>query len=337
MGGIASSASRLSVYTVGTDTSGTCQQQGDYKPQSFPASFRRQAFSPGAEFFTKANPEDPRDQSRSANRAQIRADERKKESHQRNRLPNPMVRLYVEYHLVNDGWTPEEIAGRLPVDVSGLKTNYESIYLWIYHERRDLIRYLVRGHKQRHKRAKEKKSRTGKIPGRVDLSERPGHVDIRNRGGHWEVDTVVSRQSAACTAVLVERKSRFYLVLKMGDKTAKSMHRALVKALSRLPKKLRRTLTYDNGLENALHELTNRVLGTASYFCKPYHSWEKGSIENRNGILRRYFPKKHNWSLTSQKQIDRVIKKINSTPMKCLDYRTPAEVFSELGGVALAG
>jgi IS30 family transposase len=272
-----------------------------------------------------------------ANRAQIRADERKKESHKRERLANLLVRLYVEYHLVNDGWTPEEIAGRLPMDVIGLKTNYESIYRWIYAERRDLIKHLVRGHKQRHKRSNVKKSRIAKIPNRVDLSERPQHIEKRNRGGHWEVDTVVSRQSSACTAVLVERKSRFYLVLKMKDKTAKSMHRALVKALSKLPKKMRRTLTYDNGLENALHERTNCVLGTTSYFCTPYHSWEKGSVENRNGILRRYFPKKYNWNLTNQKQIDRVIRKINSTPMKCLDYRTPAEVFAKLAGVAFAG
>jgi IS30 family transposase len=151
------------------------------------------------------------------------------------------------------------------------------------------------------------------------------------------VDTVLSRQSAACVAVLVERKSRFYPAVKMRDKTALSMHRALIKALSGLPEKLRRTLTYDNGLENALHTLTNSIMGTVSYFCKPYHSWEKGSIENRNGILRRYFPKKHNWSLTSQKQIDKVVSKINLTPMKCLGYKTPNEVFAKLAGVALAG
>ena len=151
-----------------------------------------------------------------------------------------------------------------------------------------------------------------------------------------EVDTVVSRQSKVCVAVLAERKSRFYLVLRIKDKTAFAMHTALVEALSGLPCSLRRTLTYDNGLENALHELTNSALGTKSYFCKPYHSWEKGSIENRNGVLRRYFPKKHNWALTTQKKIDKVLCKINSTPMKCLAYKTQFEVFAKYGGVALA-
>jgi IS30 family transposase len=272
-----------------------------------------------------------------ANRAQIRADERKKNSHGQERLANPVVRAYVEYHLVNDAWTPESIAGRLPIDIPGLQTNYESIYLWIYQERRDLIKYLVRGHKQRHKRANGRKTRASRIPDRIDISKRPGHIEKRNRGGHREVDTVLSRQSAACVAVPVERKSRLYLVVKMPDKTALSMHLALIKALSGLPEKLRRTLTYDNGLENALHTLTNSIIGTVSYFCKPYHSWEKGSIENRNGILRRYFPKKHDWNLTSQKQIDKVVRKINLTPMKCLGYKTPDEVFAKLVGVALAG
>jgi IS30 family transposase len=123
----------------------------------------------------------------------------------------------------------------------------------------------------------------------------------------------------------------------MNDKTASAMHEAVTLALSGLPAGLRKTLTYDNGLENALHELTNSELGVKSYFCKPYHSWEKGSIENRNGILRRYFPKKHDWRLTTQKEIDKVVSKINATPMKCLGYKTPAEVFAKCGGVALAG
>jgi IS30 family transposase len=115
------------------------------------------------------------------------------------------------------------------------------------------------------------------------------------------------------------------------------MHGAVTLTLSALPAGLRKTLTYDNGSENALHELTNTELGVRSYFCKLYHSWEKGSIENRNGILRRYFPKKHNWSLTTQKKIDKVVSNINATPMKCLGFKTPAEVFVKCGGVVLVG
>jgi IS30 family transposase len=116
------------------------------------------------------------------------------------------------------------------------------------------------------------------------------------------------------------------------------MHEAVSLALKGLPAGLRKTITYDNGLENALHELTNSELDVKSYFCKPYHSWEKGSIENRNGILRRYFPKRHDWCLTTQKEeIDTVVNKINAMPMKCLGFKTPAEVFAKCGGVALVG
>jgi IS30 family transposase len=271
------------------------------------------------------------------NRAQRRAEDRSRRSHAKERLANPLVKAYVQSHLIHDGWTPEGIAGRLPLDFPGLTTNYESIYLWIYTERRDLIPYLVRGHKKRHKRPSGKKSRVSKIPNRVDITERPPQVDLRTVAGHWEVDTVVSRESKACVAVLVERKTRFFIVILMKDKTASTMHEAVAVALKGLPAGLRKTLTYDNGLENALHELTNAELGVTSYFCKPYHSWEKGSIENRNGILRRYFPKKHNWRLTTQKKIDKVVSKINATPMKCLGFKTPAEVFAKCGGVALTG
>jgi IS30 family transposase len=93
--------------------------------------------------------------------------------------------------------------------------------------------------------------------------------------------------------VPVERKSLFFMVIRMKDTTAAAMHEAVMQALSGIPRGLRKTLTYDNGLENSQHERTNSELGVRSYFCKPYHSWEKGGIENRNGILRRYYPKKH--------------------------------------------
>jgi IS30 family transposase len=124
---------------------------------------------------------------------------------------------------------------------------------------------------------------------------------------------------------------RFYMAVRMEDKTALSMRRAL----GGLPAGLRRTVTYDNGLENALHEVTNRELVMKSYFCKLCHSWEKGSVENQNGMLRRYFPKGHDWRLTTQKELDRVVRRINATPMKRLGYKTPAEVFAKYAGVAL--
>jgi IS30 family transposase len=129
------------------------------------------------------------------NRARKRAEDRSRRGHAKERPANSPVKASGEYRLIHDGWTPEGIAGRLPPDFPGLTTNYESIYLRIYTERRNLIPYLVRGHKKRHKRPSGKKSRGSRIPNRVGITERPAAVEMRARAGHWEVDTVVSRQS----------------------------------------------------------------------------------------------------------------------------------------------
>lgn len=264
-----------------------------------------------------------------ANRAQIRTDERKKASHTRKRLNNPLIQKYVSSKLKEE-WTPELIAGMLPIDKPGLKTNHESIYLWLYNDRRDLIQYLPRAHRTRQKRSSIKNKRCIRVLDRTMIDKRPVHIEERKEAGHWETDTAVSRQSKAAITATVERKSRFLIVRKIKGKTAECMHNALVDSLKDLPAKLRKTITYDNGTENANHRLTNEVLKTKSYFCNPYHSWEKGSIENRIGMIRRYFPKKTDWSLITQRQIDKVVKKINTRPMKCLGFKTPEEVFVAL-------
>jgi IS30 family transposase len=114
------------------------------------------------------------------------------------------------------------------------------------------------------------------------------------------------------------------------------MSEAVIQALIGLPPDARKTITCGNGLENALHDSVNLELGAKSFLCKPYHIREKGGIENRNGVLRRYFLKKHDWRLTTQKSIDKAASRINAAPMKCLGFKTPAEVFVKCGGVALA-
>jgi IS30 family transposase len=265
-----------------------------------------------------------------ANQAQKRYDERKAASHERERLADPVVRAYVERHLGKEFyWTPEMTAKRLTQEIPGHTTNYESIYQWVYEDRPDLIGCLPRGHKQRHKRGLRLKSRAaGKIQGRVDIDKRPAEIDTRQEAGHWEADTVVSRQSQDCVAVFTERKSRKYITVKMRDKSAESMLKAAIIAFSSLPKSLLKTITFDNGTENALHEKICELFGMKSYFCKPYHSWEKGGIENRNGILRRFFPKKTNWALTKKRDLNNITNKINAMPMTCLGYKTPNEVFA---------
>ncbi|MDR3342921.1 MAG: IS30 family transposase [Treponema sp.] len=197
------------------------------------------------------------------------------------------------------------------------------------------MQYLPQGCKQRHKRRSCKQRRVGKIPKRTPLAERPASVETREEIGHWEADTVVSRQSKIAVAVFVERKTRTFIVICIPDKSAESMRQAAIQALGSFPPSLRKTITLDNGTENALHEGIAAELGMQSYFCEPYHRWEQGSIENRNGILRRYFPKKFDWALTHQKEIDIVVSKINATPMKCLGFKMPTEVFANYTSVAL--
>jgi IS30 family transposase len=264
-----------------------------------------------------------------ANRAQLRSDQRKKESHQKEHLKRQEIRTYAENKL-KKGWSPELIAGRLPQDKSQMSTNYESIYQWIYKERPDLIILLPRGHKKRRKRGSAKDKRSIKIPNRVLIDSRPSRIETREQAGHWEADTAVSRQSLAAVAVVQERKTRYCKLRKLKTKSASNMRKAITRSLQRFPSSLCKTITYDNGTENAEHEATNLALGTLSYFCRPYHSWEKGSVENCIGLLRRFYPKKTDWALLSQMDLDIVERRLNTRPKKCLGFKTPEEAFVAL-------
>ncbi|MDR3342553.1 MAG: IS30 family transposase [Treponema sp.] len=136
-------------------------------------------------------------------------------------------------------------------------------------------------------------------------------------------------------AVFVERKTRTFVVICIPDKSVESMQQAAIQAFGSFPPSLRKTITLANGTENALHERIATELCMKSYSCEPYQRWEQGSIENRTGVLRRYFPKKVDWALTHQTEIDTVVTKINATPMKCLGFKIPAEVFANYTSVVL--
>lgn len=246
-----------------------------------------------------------------ANRAQIRVDDRKKACHARERLANLEIQQYVTKKLM-ESWILELIAGKLPIDKPGLRTNHETIYLWICSYRIDLIKYLPQAHRNRQKRSSSRYKRCIRVLARAMIACRDPQVQYRNEVGHWETDIAVSRQRKAAITAMVERKSRYLIVKKIKAKTAQDMHNALVTSHEQLPIKLRKTITYDNVSENANHKLTDQVLKTNSYFCNPYRSWGKGGIENRIGMIRRYFPKKTNWCLISQRQLDMVVKKINT-------------------------
>ena len=211
--------------------------------------------------------------------AQSKTDERKKVSHKRKRIPQKRLRRYICKWL-KKGYSPEIIAFKAMEKNIKWKINYETIYQWIYNDRHDLIPFLTRCHKTRRKRGSSKQKRCPKVPNRTMIDKRPDYINLRSYIGHWEIDTAISRMSKAAIMVLVERQTRLVIIKKLCAKTAYCMHNATVKSLINYPARIRQSLTYDNGTENALHELTNKALRTQSYFCNPYHSWEKGSVEN---------------------------------------------------------
>jgi IS30 family transposase len=264
-----------------------------------------------------------------ANRAQLKSEERKMQSHAKQRIPNKRLRRYIDKQL-RLGYSPEIISVKAAEKNERWKTNYETIYQWIYNDRQDLIPFLTRSHKKRRKRGSGKQKRCPKVPNRIMIEKRPDYVNLRSRIGHWEIDTVISRQSKAAVMVLVERRTRYVIIRKLLAKTSFYMHNATVNSLKCFPPKVRRSITYDNGTENALHENTNIKLGCKSYFCNPYHSWEKGTVENMIGIIRRFYPKKTDWKYVSQWDLNKVARFINNRPMKLLGFKTPYQVFVAL-------
>jgi IS30 family transposase len=262
-----------------------------------------------------------------AHKAQQRADTRKHQSHRRQRLKNDFVRGYVEKHICL-GWSPELIAGRLRIEYPQHCISHEAIYQWIYSDATHLIASLVRAHHRRKHRGYSRKHKKSHIPGRISIKERPAAVLKRRQIGHWETDTISCRKSYQAVQVSVERKARYAKLAKLKAKTSRAMSVALVRRLCRYPAIMRRSITYDNGPENAEHLRTNKILGTASYFCQPFHSYERGTVENTIGLVRRFVPKKTNLAEVSQLQLTKIEDWLNNRPKKCLKFKTPAEVFN---------
>lgn len=263
--------------------------------------------------------------------AHKRSQERQVKSHRRARLKSEATRKYVAEKL-KLAWTPELISGRIKREGLLNTISHESIYQWVYSERKDLIKHLPRSHRKRRKRGSAKYKHASKIPNRTPLENRSELANSRQELGHWEADTAVSRQSKGAIAVMIERKTRLIKIHKLASKSALNMRNALVESLQSEPIHLRKSITFDNGTENTLHASVNQALGTLSFFCQPYHSWEKGSVEQSIGLVRRFYPKKTDWDLVSQQDLDIIQDQLNHRPRKCLNFLSPTEAYS----VALA-
>jgi len=228
--------------------------------------------------------------------------------------------------LIREDWSPEQISSRLKNDLN-LSISTEWIYHYIYKNKHN------GGSLHKHLRCKKKRkkrygvySRRGQIPHQISIDERPAIVDARSRFGDWELDTVIGKNHKQALVTIVERKSRLMLCQKVAFKTAENVTQTIIDLLDPV-KPWVHTLTADNGREFAGHLEVAKQLDTQFYFAHPFSSWERGLNENTNGLIRQYFPKKHNFKTITQNQIENVMNKLNNRPRKCLGFKTPNEVF----------
>jgi IS30 family transposase len=237
--------------------------------------------------------------------------------------------LSVKIHLKNQ-WSPEQIATEVPI-------SHETIYRHIYADKAiggDLYQHL-RCQKRRRRRYAGGRDRRGQIIGRRPISNRPKHIEERRQIGHWEGDTLIGKRHKHAIVSLVERKSGYAVLAKVENKTADQVSTAIIKRLKPIVKQVR-TLTYDNGKEFADHAAIDKALGSIAYFADPYSSWQRGSNENLNGLIRQYIPKSRPLSTVSHAELAKIEWLLNTRPRKRLGYKTPHEIFTNsLNRVAL--
>jgi IS30 family transposase len=255
---------------------------------------------------------------------------RKKSAKKKYRKIRRKLRQHVIRKL-NTFWSPEQIAGRLKKEKNDVTLCHETIYQFIYTDRPDLMKKLRRQknkyRKRRGTRARMKLNRALKV--RM-IDERPAEIEAREEAGHWEGDTVVGKEKVQRIATNVERKSGFGVGDKLDLVTAEIVQTKTVKRFRRFPKRLRRSLTRDNGtefgdLDRDLEKLTSMNV----FRARPYHSWERGTNENWNGLLRQFFPKGMFFATITQADVDRAVRLLNDRPRKRLGYATPREIFNE--------
>ncbi len=267
-------------------------------------------------------------------RAQVKMEKRSREQRRKAPLKEPFIFLYVREHLKPPySWSPEEISGRLNLKYPDKCIHKETIYQYIYSKeatRYRLWEYLPLARRKRMKKYGRRVKRASKIPEAVSIDLRPEIVSLRKRVGDWETDNVIGKQTDIFVlSVTVERVTKLTLVSRVGRSSEKKTG-ALVKRLDRFQDTIRLTLTCDNGAENTNHQEIARRTGMQVYFCHAYHSWEKGTVENTNGRIRRFIPKGVSIDTISERKIQHIEHKLNSTPRKCLGFKTPYERMEEV-------
>ncbi|MGL5729276.1 MAG: IS30 family transposase [Plesiomonas sp.] len=254
---------------------------------------------------------------------------------------NPQLRNLVQEKLESK-WSPEQISGWLRRTFprqNMMQISAETIYKTLYFRNRSalhhmLVKHLRRSHSLRHGKRHTRKGERGtiNIVNGISIHERSKHIDNRRSFGHWEGD-LVSGTNNSHIATLVDRKSRYTVILKLNGKDAGSVNQALIDKFQELPPTLRLSLTWDRGMELAKHLELTASTGVKVYFCDPQSPWQRGTNENTNGLIRQFFPKKTCLAQYSQQELDKVAAQLNSRPRKTLKFKTPKEVIEN--GVAL--
>ena len=214
--------------------------------------------------------------------------------------------------------SPEQIAGCLPV-------SHESIYQHVYADSTGELKKHLRCQKKRRKRYASGASRRGQIPNRRGIEERSAAAETRKRTGHWEADTVIGKNHKQALVTLVERKSGFVCIKKVNFKTADEVSKAMIELLAPY-KTVLTTMTCDNGKEFAKHEQVDATLGCQTFFARPYASWQRGTSENTNGLIRQYAPKDRKFETLTDEEVQMIQDRLNHRPRKRLGFKTPHQI-----------
>lgn len=266
-------------------------------------------------------------------KAQKQADKIATDQRTKAPLKNPRIFLYVRQKLRNEKWSPETIAGRLPIDIPGESIHFETIYRYIYNRRKTwnmkLWKYLTH-HRKRRLKKDGRKVKVVKYLRAMPLVERPIEAASRKTVGHWETDNLGGKVTdEKAVSGTIERKSRYAKLTLLEDKTSKTKMYKIKSQLSKMLPQLRKTLTIDNGPENAKHKLVRGIFKSGVFSCQPYHSWEKGSVENMFLRVRRFIPKGTSIDTLDKQTIKAIEHWLNHTPRKCLGFKTPYEIMQQ--------
>lgn len=271
----------------------------------------------------------------SAKAAQEIADRDAKKTNRRKLDKDERLCAYVVARLKN-GWSPDEIAGRLkhqpPPALKGRTISDESIYQYIYESPygRYWYHYLRRKNAPRRQKLHSRKHQVSTIPDRVSIHLRPALVDKKTRYGDWESDSVIFRKQTEILSVQYERKSMLVRMHKALNKSADETDNAIMKSLESLPAELFKSMTFDNGGEGAHHVRLKNEYGIDTFFCDPFKSWQKGGVENANGLIREYLPRTANLANLTDRDIYEIQERLNNRPRKGLLYKTPNEIIQNL-------